>query len=64
VEQDLGRLGIRLAFLRLQPRRHQFGAKIDALSQTAVIAGEIDGRKLELLPGMSGWATFGGGKRK
>jgi RND family efflux transporter MFP subunit len=42
----------------------RIGAKIDALSQTAVIAGEIDGRKLELLPGMSGWATFGGGKRK
>lgn len=40
------------------------GAKIDALSQTAVIAGEIDGRQPELLPGMSGWATFGGGKRK
>ena len=40
------------------------GAKIDALSQTAVIAGEIDGRQLELLPGMSGWATFGGSRRK
>ena len=42
----------------------RIGAKIDALSQTAVIAGEIDGRHLELLPGMSGWATFAGGKRK
>lgn len=40
------------------------GAKIDALSQTAVIAGEIDGRQIELLPGMSGWATFGGSRRK
>ena len=40
------------------------GAKIDALSQTAVIAGEIDGRQPELLPGMSGWAAFGGSKRK
>lgn len=40
------------------------GAKIDALSQTAVIAGEIDGKHPELLPGMSGWASFGGGRRK
>lgn len=40
------------------------GAKIDALSQTAVIAGEITGAYPELLPGMSGWASFGGGRRK
>lgn len=40
------------------------GAKIDALSQSVVVAGEIEGVHPELLPGMSGWATFGGGRRK
>jgi len=34
------------------------GARIDALSQTALVVGEIDGKHAELLPGMSGWATF------
>lgn len=40
------------------------GAKIDPLSQTLPIAGEITGAYPELLPGMSGWASFGGGRRK
>ncbi len=40
------------------------GGKIDPLSQTVVIAGEIDGKHPELLPGMSGWAAFGGARRK
>ena len=40
------------------------GAKIDSLSQTVVVLGEIEGRHPELLPGMTGWAVFQGGKRK
>ncbi len=40
------------------------GARIDPLSQTLSIAGEITGAYPELLPGMSGWASFGGGRRK
>lgn len=40
------------------------GARIDPLSQTLSIAGEITGTYAELLPGMSGWATFGGSRRK
>ncbi|MDY0300213.1 MAG: efflux RND transporter periplasmic adaptor subunit [Trichlorobacter sp.] len=35
------------------------GGRIDPLSQTASIAGEIIGNFQELLPGMSGWASFG-----
>lgn len=34
------------------------GAKIDPLSQTVSIAGEITGGLSELSPGMSGWANF------
>jgi len=34
------------------------GARIDPLSQTVGITGEFIGRHPELLPGMSGWATF------
>lgn len=40
------------------------GARIDALSQTALIVGEIEGKRSELLPGMSGWAVFGRGSRR
>lgn len=40
------------------------GAKIDPLSQTVLVVGEIDGRRSELLPGMSGWASFGRSNRK
>lgn len=47
-----------------QARVVRVSAKIDALSQTASIAGEIVGKHTELLPGMSGWASFGGGSRK
>lgn len=38
------------------------GAKIDPLSQTVPIAGEITGPLSELSPGMSGWASFGGSR--
>lgn len=34
------------------------GAKIDAVSQMVSITGEIQGNSPELIPGMSGWATF------
>jgi len=34
------------------------GAKIDAVSQMVSITGEISGNPPELIPGMSGWATF------
>ncbi|CAH2029843.1 efflux RND transporter periplasmic adaptor subunit [Trichlorobacter ammonificans] len=39
------------------------GARIDPLSQTVSLAGEIIGNFSELLPGMSGWAAFGGGTK-
>ncbi len=42
----------------------RLGARIDPLSQTTTLAGEIVGAHAELLPGMSGWASFGAGKRK
>lgn len=34
------------------------GAKIDPLSQSVPVIGEIEGNHEELLPGMSGWAGF------
>ena len=36
----------------------RLGARIDPVSQTVSLAGEIDGIRQELLPGMSGWASF------
>ena len=38
------------------------GARIDPLSRTVTLAGEVMGKHPELLPGMSGWASFRGGK--
>lgn len=34
------------------------GARIDPVSQSISLAGKIEGNYAELLPGMSGWATF------
>lgn len=34
------------------------GARIDPVSQTISLAGEVEGERPELLPGMSGWAQF------
>lgn len=34
------------------------GARIDPVSQSISLAGEVEGNHPELLPGMSGWATF------
>lgn len=36
----------------------RLGAKIDPLSQSVPVIGEIEGNHEELLPGMSGWAAF------
>lgn len=36
----------------------RLAARIDAVSQMAPVVGEIDGAHPELLPGMSGWASF------
>jgi RND family efflux transporter MFP subunit len=36
----------------------RLGARIDPVSQTVSISGRIEGRHDELLPGMSGWASF------
>ncbi len=38
----------------------RLAARIDAVSQMAPVVGEIDGAQPELLPGMSGWASFRG----
>jgi hypothetical protein len=38
------------------------GARIDPVSQSISLAGEVEGNHTELLPGMSGWATFKQGK--
>lgn len=38
----------------------RLAARIDAVSQMAPVVGEIEGNAPELLPGMSGWATFRG----
>ncbi len=34
------------------------GARIDPVSQSISLAGEVEGNHPELLPGMSGWASF------
>lgn len=34
------------------------GARIDPISQSISLAGEVEGNHPELLPGMSGWASF------
>lgn len=36
----------------------RLGARIDPVSRTVAISGRIDGGHDELLPGMSGWASF------
>jgi membrane fusion protein (multidrug efflux system) len=36
----------------------RIGARIDPVSQSIAITGVIDGNTAQLLPGMSGWATF------
>ncbi len=36
----------------------RIGARIDPVSQSIAITGVIDGSTAQLLPGMSGWATF------
>lgn len=36
----------------------RIGARIDPVSQTVNLSGRIDGAPAELLPGMSGWASF------
>lgn len=36
----------------------RLGARIDPVSQSVSLAGEIEGSPAELLPGMSGWASF------
>lgn len=46
-----------------QARVVRLGARIDPVSQTLPITGEIVGRHGELLPGMSGWANFSKAKR-
>jgi RND family efflux transporter MFP subunit len=46
-----------------QARVVRLGARIDPVSQSLPITGEIDGSHSELLSGMSGWASFGKAKR-
>ena len=46
-----------------QARVVRVGARIDPLSQSVPLIGEIVGSHEELLPGMSGWAGFGKGRR-
>lgn len=41
----------------------RLGARIDPVSQSLSITGEIEGIHGELLPGMSGWATFSKAKK-
>lgn len=36
----------------------RIGARIDPVSQTVALSGRIEGAHDELLPGMSGWASF------
>lgn len=36
----------------------RIGAKVDPVSQTVTLSGRIEGAHEELLPGMSGWASF------
>jgi len=46
-----------------QARVVRLGARIDPVSQSLLITGEIEGDHGELLPGMSGWASFSKVKR-
>ena len=39
-------------------RIERLGAQIDPVSQTILAIGVIDGKAANLLPGMSGWASF------
>lgn len=39
-------------------RVERLGARIDPVSQSLFLAGKVDGPHAQLLPGMSGWATF------
>lgn len=41
----------------------RLGARIDPVSQSLQIFGEIEGKHGELIPGMSGWASFSKAKR-
>lgn len=36
----------------------RLGARIDPVSQSISLAGQVEGQHPELLPGMSGWASF------
>lgn len=46
-----------------QARVVRLGARIDPVSQSLSIIGEIEGHHGELVPGMSGWASFSKAKR-
>lgn len=46
-----------------QARIIRIGARIDPVSQSLPLTGEIEGSHSELLPGMSGWANFSRAKR-
>lgn len=46
-----------------QARIVRIGARIDPLSQSIPVTAEVDGVHSELLPGMSGWASFSKVKR-
>ncbi|NTV15606.1 MAG: efflux RND transporter periplasmic adaptor subunit [Desulfobulbaceae bacterium] len=46
-----------------QARVVRLGARIDPVSQTLPITGEIEGCHIELISGMSGWASFSKKKR-
>ena len=48
--EELGRI--------YQAKVVRLGARIDPVSQSLPITGEIEGSHGELLPGMSGWASF------
>ena len=57
-----GRFSIQIEELgrSYQARVVRLGARIDPVSQSIPITGEIEGNHGELLAGMSGWANFGG----
>ena len=60
-----GRFSIQIEELgrTYQARVVRLGARIDPVSQSLPITGEIEGNHGELLPGMSGWASFSKAKR-
>ncbi|MBX3619151.1 MAG: efflux RND transporter periplasmic adaptor subunit [Rhizobacter sp.] len=43
---------------RFPAKVRRLGAQIDPVSQSIAVVGVIDGNHPQLLPGMSGWATF------